>query len=260
MVMNFAAIEDWKAVGHAVATSDLVVRIGSIAAAAVFTFLVLVAWTRRGRYRAVGVLTEADRTRVRAAIASAERASRGEVAVVVVERSDDHPNADWLAALTAMLIGSTATADLFGETHPTILLLLHVGFGALGFGLARGLVDFKRNFVTTRRADEMAGEQALLEFGRLELQRTSERTGVLIFVSLFERSVVVLGDQAIHAKVGTDGWLAVDGAVLAGIRERSLADGLVAGVAALQPILVEHFPPAGDRPNELVDHLIVRER
>lgn len=260
MVINVAALEDWKAVGHAVATSDVVVRIGSLAAAAVLGVLVLLALARRGRYRAVGVLTDADRARVRDAIASVERASRGEVAVVVVERSDDHPNADWLAALTAMLIGSTATADLFGGAHPTILLLLHLAFGAIGFGLARALVDFKRNFVTTRRADEMAEEQALQEFARLELQRTSERTGVLIFVSLFERSVVVLGDQAIHAKVGADGWLAVDRAVLERIRARSLADGLVAGVEAVGRILAQHFPRTGERPNELVDHLIVRER
>jgi putative membrane protein len=104
----------------------------------------------------------------------------------------------------------------------------------------------------------MAREQAVQEFAALALQRTRARTGVLIFVSLFERRVVVLGDDAIHARVGDAEWLAVDGLVIERVRDGALADGLVAGVERVGAVLAEHFPVSGDAQNELPDHLIVR--
>lgn len=259
MVMMLALLEEWQAVGHALATGDWIVRATALGGAVVFVVWLLVAATRTRRYRAVGVLSDADRGRVRAAIAAAEAKSRGELAVVVVERSDSHPHADWLIALTAMALGSTALASTsFGE-HATLVLAANVVFAVVGFGASKLFPDFKRTFVSARRAEEMAREQAIQEFAALAMHRTSGRTAVLIFVSLFERSVVVLGDEAIHSKVGDAGWLEVDAAVLERVRSESLAAGLIAGVERAGAILATHFPSDGDNPNELADHLIVRE-
>jgi len=71
---------------------------------------------------------------------------------------------------------------------------------------------------------------------------------------------VVLGDAALHAKVGDAHWDATTRAVLHEVARGRLADGLRAGVEACGRVLAEHFPPQpGDR-NELPDHLIVRRR
>lgn len=252
-------VQDWRAVGHALETTDLVVRVVAFALAAVFVGWIAVAATRSRRYRSTRALADADRARIRAALAAAERASEAELAVVVVERSDSHPHAEWLAALVAMAIGSTAAASELLGAHPAYLGAANVVFGAIGFFAARALPAFKRGFVTGRRAEEMAREQAIQEFAALALHRTRGRTGVLIFVSLFERCVIVLGDEAIHARIGDAGWLEVDALVLDRVREGALADGLIAGVERVGAVLARHFPAEHDAPNELPDHLIVRE-
>lgn len=253
-------VQEWHAVGHALETTDLVVRGTALVLAAVFVGWIAVAATRSKRYRAVRALGEAERGRIRAAIAAAERASEGELAVVVVERSDAHPHAEWLAALVAMAIGSTAAASELLGAHPAYLGAANLGFGALGFLAARAWPAFKRSLVTGRRAEEMAREQAIQEFAALALHRTRGRTGVLIFVSLFERCVVVLGDEAIHARVGDAGWVEVNELVLDRVRAGELTDALVVGVERVGAVLAEHFPPEQDAPNELPDHLIVREQ
>lgn len=251
-------VQEWRAVGHALEAGDLAVRVAAFALAAAFVGWLLVAATRSKRYRAVDALGEAERARVRAALAAAERASEGELAVVVVERADSHPHAAWLSALAAMAIGSTATASELVGAHPVYVGLANLVFGALGFLGARLVPHFARGFVSGRRAEEMAREQAIQEFAALALHRTRGRTGVLIFVALFERCVVVLGDEAIHARLGDRGWLEVDELVLEHARRGALADGLVAAVERVGLELAQHFPASGDAPNELPDHLIVR--
>jgi putative membrane protein len=235
-------------------------RWGPLLLAALAALLVVRALLRRRLYRAEGVLNEAGAAAVRAAIAQAERGSRGELVVVVLERSDGHPDTAWLAGLCAMLLGTALLVARLPWQRPELVLAAQLALGAAGWLLARALPDVARLFLGERRATEMAHEQALQEFQRFGLSRTAGGTGVLLFVSLFEHRVVVLGDTAIHAKVGDAHWDATTRAVLQEVERGRLADGLRAGVEASGRVLAEHFPAApGDR-NELPDHLIVRRR
>jgi putative membrane protein len=215
---------------------------------------------RRRLYRAEGALDEAGAASVRSAIAQAERSTSGEIVVVVLERSDEHPDTAWLAGLCAMLLGTALLVADLPWQRPELVLAAQLALGAAGWLLARALPDVARLFLAERRATELAHEQALQEFQRLELSRTAGGTGVLLFVSLFEHRVVVLGDAAIHARVGDAHWDAATRAVLQDVARGRLSEGLCAGVAACGAVLAEHFPVApGDR-NELADHLVLRRR
>jgi len=250
----------WSAGGHGVPFDPWTLA-GQIGAA---VFLVLLAWMvlraflHRSRYRAVGVLSPADTEAVHAALVEAERRTVGEVLPVVIERADPHPGAEWLAALSFLLVGSSLLIAWLPWSHPAWLLLAQLAIGALGFGLARALPGLKRLFIAEERATAVAEEQALQEFYRNGLHRTEAGTGVLLFVSLLERRAIVLADEGIHARVGPDFWSETDRAVLEGIRRGSLRDGLVAGIARVGERLAEHFPwRDGDR-NEIPNRLIVR--
>ena len=227
---------------------------------ALASLLVLRALARRSRYRAVAVLDEPAQESVRQSIRDAEARTVGEVVPVVLERSDGYPDAAWLAALCAMLLGSALLERYLPWNAPHWLLLAQLGLGAAGFALARLLPDVQRMFVSEARASEMAAEQALQEFQLLGLRETRERTGVLIFVSLFEHRVVVLGDAGVHARVGDAHWQRTKDAVLAGVAKGAVADGIVAGVRACGEVLAEHFPRAAGDTNEIPDRLIVRSR
>lgn len=96
-------------------------------------------------------------------------------------------------------------------------------------------------------------EHAAFVFRDLGMDRTKERNGVLIYVSVPGRQVAVIGDAGIHAKLGHDYWQEVLGAILAHFREDRFCDGLCAGVAMLGEKLRQHFPRRGDDRNELSD-------
>lgn len=216
------------------------------------------AWVRRGRYRAVVVFDEAARETVRAAVRRAEERTVGEVVPVIVERSDPHPGARWGAALTAALLGSLLLIDVLPWHAPPLLLVTQVGLGLLGAALATWLPDVQRSFVSEERATDVAEEQALQEFVTQGLKETAGRTGVLLFVSLFERRVVVLADEGVASAVAEDAWVPVDRDVLDGVRAGSLRDGLVAALDRVGGILAEHAPRGPDDDNELADRVVVR--
>lgn len=222
--------------------------------------LVIRALAQTRRYRAVGLLNEADLEAVHVALRDAERRTVGEIVPVVVERSDDHPNAGLAAALLFAFVGAALLAAHLPWHAPTWVLLSQLGLASAGWALCRALPGFARLFVSEARATHVAAEQALQEFARLDLHRTAAESGVLIFVSLFERRVVVLGDRGIDARVGAEHWKAVDAAVLAGIRKGSLRAGLIDGIALAGGVLAEHFPCADGGRNELPDRVVIRAR
>jgi putative membrane protein len=215
-------------------------------------------WLRR-RYRAVGMLAEADVEALHEAVRRAERSTVGEVVPVVVERSDPHAAAAWRAAALFLLAGSALLYGVLPWHAPGLLLSCQAALGAAAYALARALPDFERWFVTAAHATAAAEEQALQEFFRLRLHETAGRTGVLLFVSLFERRVVVLADQGIDRAVeSADPWVRAKEAVLRGVRAGSLRDGLVTAVDAVGVVLAAHAPTReGDR-NEVPDRVVVR--
>lgn len=251
------AQSQWDGLG--VRAIDLFERAGPWILAAAVLALVVHALLRARQFRVDAVLAKEAQDRVHAELVDVERRTVGEIVPVVLGRSDAHPSGEWRSGLALLVLGSALLEGVLPWHSPWLVILFQVVLGAIGFGLARALPGWKRVFVTQARATEVALEQASLEFQRLELHRTAGRTGVLIFVSLFERRVVVLGDAGIHAKVGDAQWARTRDAVLAGIRRHDLAAGLVDGVRECGEVLALHFPVGANDHNEIPDRLVVRD-
>jgi putative membrane protein len=258
ILVEHGAQEAWDAGTHPLL--NLVATYGPWVLGAATLLVVLRALARTHRYRAVKVLGAGAQASVTETIRSAESKTLGEIVPVVLERSDDHAAARWRCALFGLLVGSALLERYLPWTMPECLLAAQLALGILGYCLARLLPDLERMFVSESLATEAAEEQAIQEFHRYELRETKSRTGVLIFVSLFERRVVVLGDEGIHSKAGDDLWKRTRDAILEGVARNRLADGLVAGVRECGDVLAVHDPSDGARPNEVEDRLIVRAR
>ena len=163
-----------------------------------------------------------------------------------------------LASLQGPKHRVSARAPWLPWGRPALLLPTQLALGALGFGLARLLPDFKRLFIFEARATAVAQEQAFQEFYANRLHRTAAATGVLIFVSLLEHRVILLADEGIDSRVDAEFWADTDDMILDGIRRGSLRDGLIAGIRRAGERLAEQFPwQEGDR-NEIPDRVIVR--
>jgi putative membrane protein len=198
---------------------------------------------------------EAARARVTEAVRRAEAGSRGQIVPAVVEKSDPYPEARFRGALLGAALATGAVLLLDLPLTLAELPLVQAAGGLLG-GLLGMWDPLERLLVGRKAMDQAVRARALRAFHEHGLQRTAEGTGVLVFASLFEHEVVVLGDHGIDGRMGKAGWDDAVQALLGGIRRGDPGAGFEEAVARCGARLAEHFPrrPGEDPPpNELQD-------
>lgn len=188
---------------------------------------------------------EADREAIRAAVEEAERRTSGEIVPYVVPASDAYPNASWRgAALGAMAAPLAAwamhhLADLWGGQLFVWMVLPAAVGAALGY-LVASFPAVRRWLADPAVMELRVRRRAAVAFLEEELFATRERTGILIFLSLLEHRVVVLGDSGINQRVAPGEWEAIVGTIVAGIRAGRPGEALAAAVGECGALLERH--------------------
>jgi putative membrane protein len=199
------------------------------------------------------------RARIEAAVAEAERATGGEIVVAVVSACDEYASAVWwlgasLAALAFLALG------LFAPPLPWAAYLAAQAAALLaGHALAR-IPGVRRSLLPAERVEREVAERAAHCFAEQGLARTRGRTGILIFVTLLERRVVVLADAGIDRALGPgESWEAVVDLAVGGLRRGAAAEGLEAAVRLCGAILARHLPAPSPNPDELPNRVVLEE-
>lgn len=191
---------------------------------------------------------------MRATVARIEAKSSVEVVVAVRKSSDVYRDADWLAGAA------------FGFVVLLLLLFLPQPFRVewmpldvvIGFAIGAGATAFapplKRMFLGASRMNAAVERAAHVDFVKARVSETRDRTGVLVYVSILERSVCVVWDAGARHVVDAEGYdLAVDAL------QKSVArldrDAFVRSLLRIGELCQKALPrKAGDH-NELPDEV-----
>jgi len=95
------------------------------------------------------------------------------------------------------------------------------------------------------------------EFYRLGLNRTKDKTGILIFILFEERQFYVLADTAIDKVFNQDTWNSVINIIQSNFAKGEFASGLIDSVTLIGDILKVHFPIKPDDINEISNKIII---
>ncbi|MEN8158268.1 MAG: TPM domain-containing protein [Bacteroidota bacterium] len=98
-------------------------------------------------------------------------------------------------------------------------------------------------------------DRAAWWFGKLEMQKTEQRNGVLFYLAVKEHKFAILGDAGINAVTPDDFWDNIKEKMLASFSEGDFATGLQEGILMAGEQLKEHFPYQDDDVNELSDDI-----
>jgi putative membrane protein len=98
--------------------------------------------------------------------------------------------------------------------------------------------------------------KAIQYFYEHQVSKTRDRTGIMIFISLFERRVEIIPDHAIYEKFGKDYWDNVKKVLEEKIKAGDFVCGIKLAIAECGKSLHEYFPIKADDENELDDSLI----
>lgn len=206
-----------------------------------------------------------DLQRIREVTAQAETGNAGEIVPYLVGQLDDHEAARWRGAA----LGAVATSLLAGVIHEfaglwdiTILLwiILPTLLGALlGYALAC-YSPVTRWLLSPARIERLTRLRAEAAFLEEQMFHTEKRTGILIFLAVFEHRALILADEGIHQVVPPSVWPEQIDNLVAGIQVGRPTDALCETIIACGHILQQYGLQArpGER-NELLNGLRIKE-
>jgi putative membrane protein len=200
------------------------------------------------------MISQADKLRIIEAIRQAEARTSGEIFCVIARRTSDYR----LVPLAwASLIALLTPAPLIWLTlwSASVIYIIQLAvFIVAAIGLSHPPIRF--HLVPQRVKHQRAHAEAMRQFFAQGLDRTENRTGVLIFAAAAERYAEIVADAGINAKVAPQVWDAAVAALTSGIKGNRAGDGFVAAIEQCGAVLAEHFPPGALDRNELSDKLV----
>ncbi len=210
---------------------------------------------------------DADLERIGEAARAAEQRTSGEVVAYLVNRVDDHDEAAWKSAALGALV-ATSVAGLahllggFWGASVVVWLTLPAFVGAAaGYLLARFVPAIERLLIDAGSLERRVRLRAEAAFLDEEVFDTRDRTGILIFLALFEHRAVILADSGIHQKVDESEWQSLVTSLVDGIRAGRTVDALVEIIGKCGDLLEERgVARRPDDVNELTNAPRLKER
>lgn len=216
-------------------------------------------------------------------IKQVEANTSGEIAIMVLDASDSYKEAETLGAvilsgffalileiIKSYFIAIKATGwsyDLSGFsshflleasghtsiwTYIPIVFVLYFPFRFIFLKIPQ----MKIPFLSTKRIEETVRERALMAFYEKGLYKTRDETGILIFISLVEHRVWILGDRGINAKIAPEFWSKIALELSDGIKKKEHGKAACQAIEKCGIELSRYFPIKPDDTNELSNEVM----
>lgn len=186
-------------------------------------------------------LDQADRDRIRQAVADARASTAAKFDFIVVPASDHYalfPEV-WAAAAAMVLTGMLALLKpwLTIGTGFIVIVVLFIAFSVL-FSWWPIRVLLVPRFYKRICASRMARHQ----FAAHLISKDQEHNGVMLFVSLAERHIEIIAERDAHAAAPAGTWDRIVSDATSAVRGRGLAVGLVNAISECGCVLGRAFP------------------
>ena len=217
-------------------------------------------------------LSEQEISSITDTVKNAESKTSGEIVPVIVRRSSSVGHIPVL--LTSLLVVLFFLLNGFNFLDHEFKIYFSNSLAIIGPYLALTVLTalfyfislklsccncIQRFFITDEDMSSQVSERAMLEFYLNHVTKTEFKTGILIFISLMERQTIVMGDEAVSKKIPKETWQEIVNLIVQAIKENKTSEGLKSAIAKCGEILSQHFPSQPKNPDELENHLVIKE-
>jgi putative membrane protein len=220
--------------------------------------------------RALFLFNDEDKKAIEDAIAAAETRTSAEIVPVVATASGRYDRAEdifgillslvlvslyWIYIQPSVLVDWSADLNTQAPLWPVLIVII-VGY-MVGAYVATIFPSLRLPFISRGEMQEEVERRALETFQRQRIRATEGGNGVLIYLSLYEHMVHVVGDDAVNEHITAQDWQKVASIIVDGMKTRHPRQGMVNAIEHTGELLKDHFPyHEGDR-NELADGLVL---
>lgn len=200
--------------------------------------------------------TEEEKKRIEETTRYVESRTIGEVAVMVVDSSDQYIEAEVMGGVFIGSLLSLIVTILY--FHSSIWLYIPLSF--LFFFPCRFIFKkvpmLKTTFIGIKRKEDTVRLRAVRAFYEKGLYKTKKNTGVLFFLSLLEKKVWVLADKGIYEKIEQETLNKFARVVSQGIKDGRACDALCEAIKEAGELLSRYFPITPGDIDELPDEVM----
>ncbi len=220
--------------------------------------------------KASEIISAEQRSRIESAVSAAESKTCCEIVPVVATVSGRYDRAEDLAGLWCAVVGAVVVfLTLPGHTDAgrwggipiwgqvvllAIVILLSFVVGA---AIAERLHGLRRLFTPRRHMTEEVNLRARELFFDRRIHHTTGASGLLIFVSLYERMAVVLGDRSVVETLGQTFCEDLCQRLTASLRSDDIAAAICDTIHHAGTSLQSALPRTDHDANELPDTLVL---
>lgn len=195
------------------------------------------------------------KSETRKAVADIEAQTSAEIVVALRRTAGSYRAADYLVGFVLAVFALLVM--LFVEHEFRLLAFPGGVIAAFVFGAfaSANLAPLRRTFtLPSRRRDEVrrAARAAFVDLG---VSRTRARTGILVFVALFEREVEIVPDIGVDPETLGEGWAQAAAALRESQKPAPSLDRFIERLRGLAAPLSAALPRAEDDVNELPDEV-----
>ena len=199
-----------------------------------------------------GLFADSAKQSVAAAVAKAEAHTAAEFVIALRHASGRYRDVEYVLGFALAILALCALLflpqDFTTDYWPPALVIVFFG----GTALAGGIAPLRRALTSRSRRRAQVQLAARAAFYELGVGRTRNRTGVLVFISVFEKVIEVVPDLGVELKnAGPKGDAAIAALEIAA-SNNDLA-GFATALESLGAAIGEFLPRHADDVNELPD-------
>lgn len=199
-------------------------------------------------------LNETDHKQIAERAARLEARTGVQVVATVVGRCDAYPEIPWKAF--ALFSGLAFLAAMLWHLDAVLGGLTFLGAGAAAALASVFLPAFARLFIDAARRDAETRQYAASFFLAHDLSRTQRRSGILILVGVFERTVVILPDAGLRDRIAEADLQEVIARMTPQLTAGRIAPALRDGLDALEALLAAKGFAGGADADEIAQEVI----
>ncbi len=190
-------------------------------------------------------LTAEEYRRIDAAIAEVERKTAADLDLVMTRASDRYSLYPLVWAAYGSILIASAIAFILPGLNSRVVIFLQL-LVLVVLTLVLDWLPIRLMLVSTKIKQTHARQLARREFAAHPVVLGKDRNRILLFVSLGERYVEIIADQATHAMVPGSVWNKIVADFLASVKDGRVADGIVAAIESCGELLETHHPGASE--------------
>ncbi len=192
-----------------------------------------------------------NKDKVKNCIEKIENKTRAEIVPAILKSSDKYPATYYRSGLFFSSFFFITSFLIFHEWRLKALIVGYI------LGLLLCFIPFvKRLFIFRPELEEETLQKAYEVFLEHKIHQTKNRSGVLVFLSVFEKRAIILADKNINEVVAENTWIKKIDLLIEEIHEKSLEEGFLNCLNDVGAILIQNFPGNNKNENELRDDLV----